>query len=278
MAGLAAVAACQKSPAIKSIAEGQCQKLDLPNGGVAWLTRLDMTKTALDHIALERADPTAVVGEYYPNTQSPAFARIDAKAVLENYQRKHGPAVEALINCSFFERYDAQTELSFPIKRAGRVLTGGSSPYGPCEYPKDDRYSAVTLKAMAWSDRGVVVLDYDHKSGGVLNDNAYPDALVTYDYKDHPANILAGDPVGRYQLAALGRVGEGGIATDLYLLTITKGRMVEGAAALALHGATGTVLTFDGGPSTHLWHRDAGLVIATKSETLPHFLGFRTRA
>jgi hypothetical protein len=278
LAGMAAIAACDSKNATKPILRGDSQKLDLPNGGSAWLTRYDITKTAIDHIALEAPTQRSEVGEYYPASQSPPFTRVDATAVLRNYQAKHGPAVEALINCSFFERYDAVTELSFPIKRTGLVLTGGSSPYGPCEYPKDDRYKKVTLKALVWNDQAVKIVDYDHKTGGVLNDQAFSDGLVTYNYVDHPANVLAGDPVGQYQLMGIGASQHGALPVELYVLTITQGRMADGAALMRRHGVIGPVLTVDGGPSTHLWHKAAGAVIATKSEALPHFLGFRARA
>jgi hypothetical protein len=236
-----------------------------------------LPKTAIDHIASEFVTPNPRLGEYYPASRSPAFTRIDAGAVLGQYRRRHGDKAQALINASFFERYDQATELSFPIKRAGQIITGGSSPYGPCEYPADDRYKNVTLKALVWNDHAIQIVDYDHKTGGVLNDPIFPDGLVTYDYKDHPANVLAGDPVGQYQLMGTFTTRDGGLPDCLFVLTIIQGRMVDGAAVLRRNGVAGTVLTVDGGPSTHLWTAKDDVVIAAASKTLPHFLGFRAR-
>jgi hypothetical protein len=279
LAGLAVVAGCRPAKTlITPVADGQSQRVDLPKGGHAWLSRFDITKTAIDHIALDSGMQTPGMGAYYPASSSPAFIRIDAAAALASYRRIHGDKAQALMNCSFFERYDNVTELSFPIKRDGRVITGGSSPYGPRATPADERYKTVTLKALVWNDRAIKVVDYDHKTGGILNGDAFPNGMVTYDYLDHPANVLAGDPVGQYQLMGTFPTRDGGLPDVLFVLTIIKGRMVDGAAVLARNGVAGTVLTVDGGPSTHLWTKANDVVIATESKTLPHYLGFRARA
>jgi hypothetical protein len=277
LGGLAAVAACNPSFEVAPSGDGQSKRIDLPNGGSAWLSRFNVATTAIDHIALDAPTKSMPIGLYYPRSGSGAFTRLDARAVLKNYRAAHGEAAQALINCSFFERYDAETELSFPIKRAGRILTGGSSPYGPIKAPKDARYKSVVLKAMFWNDATIGITDYDPVTGGVLNDPRYPDALVSYDYKDHPATILAGDPVGKYQLMATPDGTTDPKPGTLLVLTIMRGTMAQGANILRQNGVTGTVLTVDGGPSTHLWDKVAGNVIETDSKSLPHYLGFRTR-
>jgi hypothetical protein len=253
-------------------------RFDLPGGGTALLVRYDMTKTIVDHICLEAVDQEAKVGDYYPNSTSPAFERLDAAAVARNYEAAHGDTTQCIINCSFFERYDLETELSFPIKRGGKVLTGGSSPYGPRSNPADARYKDVKLQALVWNDRGIKIVDYDHQTGGALNDPNFPDGFVTYDYRDHPANVLAGDPVGRYQLLGIGEVSQSGLSDTFFTLTIEKGRMVDGAAGMRRQGVSGTILTIDGGPSTHFWQAGQGDVYTTESKTLPHYLGFRARS
>jgi hypothetical protein len=278
LSGLVALGACNRKTASATISDQDCQRVDLPNGGSAWLSRFDIAKTAIDQIALDAPNRSMPTGLYYPKSGSGAFTRLDATAVLRNYRAAHGDKAVALMNCGFFERYDGETELSFPTKRAARILTGGSSPYGPAPAPKDDRYTKVILKAMVWNDRAIQIVDYDHATGGILNDAAFPDGFVSYDYRDHPATVLAGDPVGKYQLLATLPAAEGQLPTTLLVLTIFKGRMADGAALLARRGVTGTVLTVDGGPSTHLWLKAAGMVIETASESLPHFLGFRSRA
>lgn len=278
MGGLASMAACDRNAAQALPRDGESQRFGLPNGGTAWLSRFDMATTAIDHIALEAPTKSIAAGLYYPRSGSGEFTRLDAKAVLKNYRAAHGNKVQALLNCGFFERYDPQTELSFPIKRAGRVITGGSSPYGPGPNPRDERYLNVVLKALVWNDQSVDIQDYDHLTGGILNDSNFPNALVTYDYRDHPAKILAGDPVGQYQLLAALPLPNRALPKTLLALTIVKGRMADGAALLQRNGVTGTILTVDGGPSTHLWHHNAGDVITTQSKTLPHYLGFRLRS
>jgi hypothetical protein len=249
----------------------------LPNGGKAWLSRFKLADTVIDHISFIAPLPNPKLGDYYPASTSPLFRRLKADWMLADYRAKHGDACRAFINCSFFERYDPETELSFPIKQSGRVLTGGSSPYGPRMAPADSRYAKVVLKALVWNGRGALMTDYDHQTGGILADTRFPDGLVTYDYKDHPANVLAGDPVGLYQLLGVSAPRSDGLSASLFVLTIAKGRMVEGAALLASKGAVGTILTVDGGPSTHLWTGGAENQITTESVTLPHYLGFRAR-
>jgi hypothetical protein len=278
---LLATGACGAEPAPKlvsssTIMSGQSRLVTLPNRGSARLSLFDVATTAIDHISgpIESADKT---GDYYPASNSPAFKRLNAQTILSDYQKAHGQQAQALINCSFFERYDPITELSFPIKQAGRVITGGSSPYGPRANPADPRYKNVRLKALVWNDRTIQVVDYDHLTGGILNDPTFPDGLVTYDYKDHPANVLAGDPVGQYQLLGTFATRDGGLPDVLFVLTIIKGRMVEGAAVLKQYGVSGPILTVDGGPSTHLWTAKDGVLIATESKDLPHYLGFRAR-
>jgi hypothetical protein len=242
----------------------------LPNGGMARLSTFAIGETRIDQIARPVSVGFSKAGDYYPGSASPIFAQINAEAVLADYQKAHGEAAQALINCSFFERYDPVTELSFPIKRAGRLLTGGSSPYGPRANPADPRYASVRLKALVWDDTTRKILDYDPTTGEPLKDPKFTDGLVTYKYEDHPATILAGDPVGQYQLLALKP------DQTLLILTITQGRMEQGAAVLRTNGAEGDILTLDGGPSTHLWTKINGTVIATKSIALPHYLGFRS--
>jgi hypothetical protein len=250
----------------------------LSNGGQAWLSRFDLADTIIDHIAQVSQTLNPKAGDYYPRSKSPAFTRLDAPTVLTNYRAQHSSGAKALINCSFFERYDAETELSFPIKQGGRITTGGSSPYGPRSNPADPRYAKVVLKALVWNGQGIMMTDFDHLTGGVLHDARFADGLVTYDYKDHPANVLAGDPVGRYQLLGVSAPRSDGLSASLFVLTIAKGRMVDGAALLASMGAVGSILTVDGGPSTHLWSGGEANKITTESVSLPHYLGFRLRA
>lgn len=277
VSSLLGVAACQQDARRPPFENARSTRFDLPGGGTARLMRYDTTKTMIDHICREAPSQNAKLGDYYPNSKSPAFQRLDTTDVARDYQAQHGAKTQVIINCSFFERYDPATELSFPIKREGKIITGGSSPYGPRPNPADSRYKDVTLKALIWNDRVVSVVDYDHITGGVLNDPNFANGFVTYAYEDHPANVLAGDPVGSYQLLGVKSVPGSALSGVLFTLTIERGRMVDGAAALKRHGVDGPVLTVDGGPSTHLWESGVGDIVTTESKTLPHYLGFRAR-
>jgi hypothetical protein len=244
----------------------------LPDAGAASLSIFPIKDVVIDQIALKSNVASNKQGDYYPDSPSPPFQQLNAEDVVKNYQNAHGDTIQSLINCSFFERYDAVTELSFPIKRAGAIVTGGSSPYGPRANPADKRYSKVVLRALVWNDTQVKITNYDHRIGSPLNDAAFFDGLVTYRYVDHPAYVLMGDLEGQYQM--LGVRGD----HTLLVLTITRGRMEDGADVLRTYGAEGDILTIDGGPSTHLWTKFQETVIATKSVALPHYLGFRSRA
>jgi hypothetical protein len=268
--GAVALGACNAPTTPLANSQGLGIAIVLPNGGMARLSTFRLGETRIDQIARPVSVGVSKAGDYSPGSASPIFAQINAEAALAEYQKDHGEAAQALINCSFFERYDPVTELSFPIKRVGRLLTGGSSPYGPRPHPADPRYASVGLKALVWNDTTRKILNYDPTTGEPLKDPNFADGLVTYRYEDHPATILAGDPVGQYQLLGIRR------DQTLLVLSITQGRMMEGAAVLRVNGAVGDILTLDGGPSTHLWTKTNGTVIATKSIALPHYLGFRS--
>ncbi|MEH2402023.1 MAG: hypothetical protein V7K19_01940 [Nostoc sp.] len=53
-----------------------------------------------------------------------------------------------MINCSLFEQYQSSSQLSFPIKLNGVVISGGTSPYGPIKQPKEKYYTNIHLKAL----------------------------------------------------------------------------------------------------------------------------------
>jgi hypothetical protein len=44
------------------------------------------------------------------------------------------------------------------------------------------------------NDRHVEIADYDPKTGSPLNQMRVKNAIVSYEYKDHPAYLLGGDP------------------------------------------------------------------------------------
>jgi hypothetical protein len=85
---------------------------------------------------------------------------------------------------------------------------------------------------------------------------------------------LGKDPPNRYQLLAVLDADGRDDAEFLLILTVVDATLGAGADLLRQHGATGDVMTFDGGVSTFLWSAAQGdLVTATSRDgALPHYL------
>jgi hypothetical protein len=187
---------------------------------------------------------------------------------------RYAAAAFSAVNFAFFESYGPSTALAFPVKVGGRVITGGSGPYGPIAHPRHPYYRTSVLRALTWNERAAAVTRYDPATGAPLNDPGVREGVVTYAYADHPSSALAGDPPNRYQL--LGVVGVDGSHT-LAILTLDRASLRAGAQLLRRHGVTGDILTFDGGVSTYLWTARNGVLEApdnnaTAAPTLPHYL------
>jgi hypothetical protein len=266
LAALAAPA-CAAAPTFRPVS--------LPSGGRAWHGRFLMRDVELAHVLRPATGTTAAPpGLYVPGSVSPAFARLDREAVLADFRRRRGRRALALINASFFERYEEATELTFPVKAAGRLVTGGSSRWGPCAAPADPRWAGVKLRALVWDAERCAIHDHDPASHASLG---LADGLVSYAWRDHPAAVLLNDPVDRHQMLAVAASRPGGPTDTLHVLTVAQGRMSEGAAHLTRSGAQGPVLTLDGGPSAHLWAAGQGALVAARTRRLPHFLTILAR-
>jgi hypothetical protein len=241
-------------------------RLSLPDGSHAYLQRIDVRRMRIEQVLGERDATQPAAGSYYPGAGSPRFTRITTGQVERDCRARFGATLFSAVNFAFFEEYDRSTRLSFPAKSHGTVLSGGSSGYGPVASPRADYYRGVTLKALAWTDQRVAVGSYDPATGAPLD--AATDALVTYRYQDHPARALNADPPNRYQL--LGTEG----ADHLLLLTVEHTTLDAAADLLRRRGATGDVLTFDGGVSTYLWQGSLGPLVPVTNQdgALPHYL------
>lgn len=119
-----------------------------------------------------------------------------------------------------------------------------------------------------------------------MNRNRVKNAIVSYQYTDHPARILGKNQANRYQL--IGRLDSDGIKGDELLLIMTANRATldETADLLRKLGVKGDIMTFDGGSSTYLFNSRKGNIILPQPvnqednptfRKLPHYLGFRTR-
>ncbi len=258
----------------------------LGQGNTAYLQVFDPRKIQIDQLMGSIEQPGKGKGGYYQSegkSDSPFFKMQTPTATVQKYQAQYGSQVFSIINFSFFEDYKASSRLSFPIKLNGKIITGGSSPYGPIANPADPAYKNIRLKALLWDDRHVEIADYDPKTGSPLNQPTVKNAIVSYEYKDHPAYRLGGDPPNRYHV--LGTFEQGSEGMGLAIVTVNRATLEEAANLLRQSGlgVKEPMMTFDGGTSTYLFSAQRGHLllpqaVESKSEAaLPHYLGFRRK-
>jgi hypothetical protein len=258
---------------------------ELPNGNRAYLQVIDVQKMQIDQLIGEVDRMAFNKGLYYQGENkyySPFFKSKLFSEVTGEYKKLYGNGVFSVINCSFFEQYQRSTQLSFPVKFNGQVMTGGNGPYGPIKKPKDGRYKNVRLKALVWNDREAYITNYEPKTGKPLNQKEVQNAVVTYEYKHHPAKLLSKNPANRYHvIGTLDRDGRKGNEL-LAIITVNEATLDTAAKLLREFGVKGDIVTIDGGLSTYLFNRKIGEIMLPKSNNfatreLPHYLGFRSR-
>ena len=259
------------------------------DGNEAYLQVIDLHKMQIDQLVGEVDDMGLGQGKYYQGEggyYSPFFKMKLFEEVTDEYKELYSGAVFSLINCSFFEQYKSSSQLSFPIKLNGEVITAGHSPYGPVSQPADKFYSNIRLKALVWDNKGAYITDYDPTNGAPLNQSTVKNAIVSYQYSDHPAKVLAQNQVNRYHV--IGTLDFDGIKGDelLLIMTVNKATLDEAADLLRQLGVTGDIITIDGGSSTYLFNSRKGNIIVPQPANqgdnptfrkLPHYLGFRSR-
>jgi hypothetical protein len=133
------------------------------------------------------------------------------------------------------------------------------------------------------NDRHVTIADYEPKTGSPLNQLTVRNAIVSYEYRDHPAYRLGGDQPNRYHL--LGTFEQGRDRERLAIVSVNRATLEEAANLLRQSGlgVKEPIMTFDGGTSTYLFSTQQGRLllpeaVGTKSEAfLPNYLGFRHR-
>ncbi|MFN6515149.1 MAG: hypothetical protein RMY29_011715 [Nostoc sp. CreGUA01] len=263
---------------------------ELTKGNEAYLQIIDLRKMHIDQIVGEVDNMGQNQGKYYQGEgghYSPFFQNKLFSEVAEEYQKLYDKNVFSLINCSFFEQYQSSTQLSFPIKLNGVVISGGNSPYGPVKEPKDKYYSNIRLKALVWDDAQAYITNYDQLSAAPLNQKAVKNAIVTYEYSDHPAKVLAQNQVNKYQV--IGTLNKDGVQGDelLLIMTVNQATLDEAADLLRKLGVKGDIITVDGGRSTYLFNAQRGNIIVPQLSNvqqnpafrdLPHYLGFRKKS
>ena len=264
-------------------------KQQLPDGNEAYLQIINLQKMQIDQLIGEVDNMGQSQGKYYKGEgkyYSPFFKMKLFEEVANEYEQLYGESVFSLINCSFFEQYKSSSQLSFPIKFNGVVITRGHSPYGPVRQPADRFYSNIRLQALVWDDSGAYITDYDPDTGAPLNQSSVKNAIVSYQYSDHPAKILAQNQVNRYHV--IGTLDFDGIKDDelLLIMTVNRATLDHAANLLRQLGVKGNIITIDGGSSTYLLNSQQGNIILPQPANqednptfrkLPHYLGFRTR-
>jgi hypothetical protein len=187
------------------------------------------------------------------------------------------------MNAMFFEEYKDSTQLSFPVKDKGRVISGGSSPYGPIKEATDKYYKNIVLKAMLFAKTGVVIKDYNFKSGYPLSKPKYKTGFITYNYSDHPAKVLGSNQRNRYHLIGSINVAKTYGDELLLILTIDRGTLDNAAKELTDLGAGKQIATMDGGSSVFIWNRNLNNVLEPETKEplsaglpvlIPHFIAF----
>jgi hypothetical protein len=262
----------------------------LKDGHKAYLQTINVQKIHIDQLVEVTARKGEKQGKYYRGEgqfPSPYFQMKTIAQVEQQYRSKYGASVFSLLNGVFFEDYQSSSRLSFPIKINGKLFTGGSSPYGPIRKPADPHYKTVRLKALIWNDRQVSIMDYKPSTGAPLNQDAVQNAMVSYQYQDHPAYVFSPQAINRYYL--LGTLDQDGKPGDETLVTLTmiRGTLAESAQVLREFGVKSEILTLDGGSSTYLFSNQAGAITIPQPaqsgdddpnlRKLPHYLGFRSK-
>jgi hypothetical protein len=188
---------------------------------------------------------------------------------IKQAQKKFDKKLWGLMNAAFFEQYGDSTQIAFPLKINGKFLTSGSSPYGPQKNPKKDYYKTTTLKALVWNETMITIKDYSTKTGVPLSDPDVKNAVVSYDYKDHPAKALYNDTPNRYHVL-------GTKNNQLYMLTVDKMSLENAAQQLRNLGVESDIMTIDGGVSVFIFNQKKGVLELPSNleKQLPHYLVF----
>jgi hypothetical protein len=202
-------------------------------------------------------------------SRSPFFKMYAYENAIKQTQKRFEKKVWGLMNAAFFEQYGDSTQIAFPLKINGKIVTTGSSPYGPQKIPKKEYYKATTLRALVWNDTMITIKNYSTETGSPLTDGHVKNAIVSYDYKDHPAKALYGDTPNRYHVL-------GTKNNHLYMLTVDKTSLENAAQQLKTLGISSDIMTIDGGVSVFIFNQKKGILAlpSNKEKKLPHYLVF----
>lgn len=200
-----------------------------------------------DISSYQQVDTTkaAPLGTVLDNISSPYYIRIPFQEVVDNNEGAF------VVNASFFESYDQSTLLSYPIYDQNNWLTSGSSIYGPVKEPKDEYYGNIELLGLQFGS--------DHALIDVFEKGIQPSSLyvVSQNYKDHPALILANNRVTRFLLVTTLDENEDG-KDEWLILSVGIGTIVDQAKELQQFNKDRYIMTLDGGSSVLFYHPTLG--------------------
>ncbi|MHC5596231.1 MAG: hypothetical protein ACYTXC_09785 [Nostoc sp.] len=264
-------------------------KTSLAHGNQAYLQVFDLRKVQIDQFIGEVDNIGINEGKYYKNINnyySPYFENKPFLDVWNEYKLLYGKQVFSLMNCAFFEEYKSSTQLAFPIKLNGQVITAGSSPYGPFSKAATDYYKNIKLKALVWNNKSAYITDYQPEFGYPLNKQSVQNAIVSYSYNDHPAKVLGKNPANKYHV--IGTLSKDNARGDelILIVTVNQATLDEAAELLRKLGVKGDIMTVDGGSSTLITNPRTGTLILPQPvnmkdnpyvRNLPHYLGFRKK-
>ena len=237
-----------------------------------FLQVVDIQQVRIEQLAStphEGAQPEGLYWDKKDASRSPFFKMYGYQNVIKNAQKKFEKKMWGLMNAAFFEQYGDSTQIAFPLKINGKIVTSGSSPFGPQKQPKKAYYKTTTLKALVWNGTTITIKDYSTQTGAPLTNSDVKNALVSYDYKDHPAKALYGDTPNRYHVL-------GAKNNHLYMLTVDKTSLENAAQQLRDFGIDGDIMTIDGGVSVFIFNQKKGILAlpSNKEKQLPHYLVF----
>lgn len=261
-------------------------------GSKAYLQVVDLQIMALDQVLGQEQKPGQNQGIYYqgetqfpsPFFQNRLFSAVQKQVIDQSGASAIGKPnrLFSIFNGAFFEQHEASTQLSFPLKSRGKVLTGGNSPYGPRQTPADPQFRDVNLLALTWKTGNVAIVPYSPTTGSPLSEKMIAEAIVSYDYRDHPAYRYLKETPNRFHL--LGTIDPDGKPGDelLAIVTVNQATLDQTAMLLRELGVMGSIMTIDGGASTYLFTPTTGAVTIPAptekaSRQLPHYFVVRQR-
>ena len=222
--------------------------------GNVLLQLVDLREAAVTQILGPVAEGGTDDSHFHPTAASPRVELMEMAHVVR--QQTADDRLLTVLNGAFFETPGEPTsQIAYPIAENGRVVTGGSSPYGPGRPGAETERWGQPLRALGLADTVVHIMDYDPATGAPLDSVAFAEAVVSLAPDAHPSRIATRFHV----LGALDTDDDG--ATETLLIATSDGRStVEAPQALLtrLGVAPEHQLVLDGGASVFVWNRRAG--------------------